>query len=82
MGIAKEVWETDRMPDELAISLSDAAVVGIGDDAGAVVNDFNPFGFVAQDDARLLKEESLFLHAAAVGHNNAGILLQHVDFKE
>ena len=82
MGIAKELWEMHGMVHQLTIGCRDALVVGIGDDASTMVDNFHPFRFGPEYNTGLLKEKSLFLHATAIGHDYAGVLLQHVDFEK
>ena len=74
--------ELDGVVGQLAISLDDAVVVGIGYDSGTVVHNLHPFCFGAQDNTGLFKEEGLFLHSATVGHDEFGVLLQHGDVEE
>ena len=82
MCVAKEVGEMYRVVDQLAISLGDFLIVGIGNDASAMVDNLNPFGLWPKDDARFLEKESLFLHTATIGHNDKCVLLKHIDFEE
>ena len=82
MGVAKKVGEADGMIDELAVGIDDALLIGIGNDAGSVVDNLHPFGFRTQNDAGLFEEKSLFLHTATIGHHNARILFEKVDFEE
>ena len=82
MGVAKEVREVDGVVDELAVGGYDAVVVGIGDNACAVVDDFNPFGFRTKDDTGLFEEEGFFLHTATVGHDKFGVLFKDADVEE
>lgn len=82
MGVAKEVGEVDGVVDELAVGGYDAVVVGIGDNACAVVDDFDPFGFRTKDDTGLFEEEGFFLHTAAVGHHQSRVLLHECHLKE
>lgn len=82
MGVAKEVGEVDGVVDELAVGGYDAVVVGIGDNACAVVDDFNPFGFRTKDDTGLFEEEGFFLHTAAVGHHQSRVLLHECHLEE
>ena len=82
VGIAEKVGEADGVVDKLAVGGGDAVVVGVGYDASPVVDYFYPFGFGSQYDAGLFKEESLFLHPTAVGHDEVCVLLQHGDVEE
>src|SRR5262245_42021007 len=42
----------------------------------AQLDQFDPLGFVAQRDTRNAVEESFFLHAAGIGHNQGSVFLQ------
>ena len=83
MAVAENLRESGgRVILEVLPSLHDAATVGIGKDGVTGLHDLHPFRFRAKDDARLLEEVGLFLHAARVGHDELGMTLQGNHLKE
>ena len=76
MAIAEDFGESGgRVVLEVLPSVHDTASVGIGEDGVAGLNDFYPFGLGSQNDARLLEEVGLFLHAARVSDYQLGVTL-------
>ena len=82
VGVAEEGWEVYGSVGELGVGLEDALCIGVGDDAGVVLDDFDPFGFWAEDDAGSFKEEGFFLDATTVGHHEECVLLEERHFEE
>ena len=82
VGVAEEGREDGLRAQEMVVGRQDPLRVGIGHDAGAVLDDFDPLGFGTQDDAGTGEEEGLLLDAAAVRHHDEGVLLQDDDVEE
>ena len=74
MTVAEVVSGLGFLTDEFICRFEDSIAVGIGQNGGAVFNQFHPFGLWTQHHATFAAEVGLLLQAAAVGQYQSCLL--------
>ena len=82
VAVAEKRREDGAGAQKMVIGRTDPPGIGIGDEAGAVIDNLDPLGLGAENDAGASEEEGFLLHPAAVRHDDKGILLQDDDVEE
>ena len=76
------MWECDFIVAEGMVGIKDSMGGRIRKNSRLVIQYFHPLCFRSEDDAGTAEEEGFFLDAAAVCHDDLGILLENQDIKE